>query len=102
MNRPDLDRLRSEGELNIWPRGQAWRQEHVDETTKHWLEVVTQARSSMCSAAALPLVEEHSEESVVVLCCCPSARQTRALRTVSMLMNIRDGRDGSDRNPIPA
>ena len=28
--------------------------------------------------------------------------QTRALRTVSMLMNIRAGRDGSDRNPIPA
>ena len=28
--------------------------------------------------------------------------QTRALRTVSMLMNIRSGRDGSDRNPMPA
>lgn len=27
--------------------------------------------------------------------------QTRALRTVSMLMNIRAGRDGNDRNPMP-
>lgn len=27
--------------------------------------------------------------------------QTRALRTVSMLMNIRAGRDGSGRNPMP-
>ena len=31
-----------------------------------------------------------------------AAHQPRALRTVSMLMNIRVGRDGSDRNPIPA
>ena len=34
----DLDRLRSEGELNISPRRQAWRQEQLDEDTKYWLE----------------------------------------------------------------
>ena len=34
----DLDRLRSEGELNISPRRQAWRQEQLDESTKYWLE----------------------------------------------------------------
>ena len=38
MNGPDLDRLRSEGELNISPRGQAWRREQLDGDTKHWLE----------------------------------------------------------------
>ena len=37
MKGPDLDRLRSEGELNISPRRQAWHQEHVDESTKYWL-----------------------------------------------------------------
>ena len=34
----DLDRLRSEGELNISPRRQVWRQEQLDEDTKYWLE----------------------------------------------------------------
>ena len=34
----DLDRLRSEGELNISPRRQAWRQEQLDESTNYWLE----------------------------------------------------------------
>ena len=38
MNGPDLDRLRSEGELNISPRRQTWHQEQTDESTKHWLE----------------------------------------------------------------
>ena len=38
MKDPDLDRLRSEGELNVSPRGQAWRREQTDERTKHWLE----------------------------------------------------------------
>ena len=38
MKRPDLDRLRSEGELNISPRRQAWQREHVDEDTRRWLE----------------------------------------------------------------
>ncbi len=38
MKGPDLDRLRSEGELNISPRRQAWHQEQTDERTKHWLE----------------------------------------------------------------
>ena len=34
----DLDRLRSEGELNISPCRQAWRQEQLDESTNYWLE----------------------------------------------------------------
>ena len=38
MKGPDLDRLRSEGELNISPRRQAWRQEQLDESTNYWLE----------------------------------------------------------------
>ena len=38
MKGPDLDRLRSEGELNISPRRQAWYQEQLDEDTKYWLE----------------------------------------------------------------
>ena len=38
MKGPDLDRLRSEGELNISPRRQAWRQQQLDEDTKYWLE----------------------------------------------------------------
>ena len=38
MKAPDLDRLRSEGELNISPRGQAWRREQLDGDTKHWLK----------------------------------------------------------------
>ena len=38
MKGPDLDRLRSEGELNISSRRQAWHQEQTDESTKHWLE----------------------------------------------------------------
>ena len=38
MKGPDLDRLRSEGELNISPRRQAWHQEQLDEDTKYWLE----------------------------------------------------------------
>ena len=38
MKGPDLDRLRSEGELNISPRRQTWHQEQTDESTKHWLE----------------------------------------------------------------
>ena len=31
-----------------------------------------------------------------------SCRQARASRTVAILMNMRVGRDGSDRNPMPA
>ena len=38
MKGTDLDRLRSEGELNISPRRQAWQQEHLDEHTNYWLE----------------------------------------------------------------
>ena len=38
MKGTDLDRLRSEGELNISPRGRAWRREQLDGDTKHWLE----------------------------------------------------------------
>ena len=38
MKGTDLDRLRSEGELNISPRGQAWRREQLDGDTKYWLE----------------------------------------------------------------
>ena len=38
MKDSDLDRLRSEGELNISPRRQAWRQEQLDESTNYWLE----------------------------------------------------------------
>ena len=34
----DLDRLRSEGEINLSPRRQAWNEEQLDESTKHWLE----------------------------------------------------------------
>ena len=34
----DLDRLRSEGELDISPRRKAWHQEQSDESTKYWLE----------------------------------------------------------------
>ena len=38
MKGTDLDRLRSEGELNISPRRQAWQQEHLDGHTNYWLE----------------------------------------------------------------
>ena len=38
MKGPDLDQLRSEGELNISPRRQAWQQEQLDGDTKYWLE----------------------------------------------------------------
>ena len=34
----DLDRLRSEGELNISPRRQAWNRERHDDDTRYWLE----------------------------------------------------------------
>ena len=37
-NAADLDRFRSEGEINLSPRRQAWSREHLDETTRHWLE----------------------------------------------------------------
>ena len=33
-----LDRLRSEGEINLSPRRQAWNEEQLDESTRHWLE----------------------------------------------------------------
>lgn len=38
MKCPDLDRLRSEGELNILPRRQAWNQERRDGDTRFCLE----------------------------------------------------------------
>ncbi len=38
MKDPDLNRFRSEGELNISPRRQAWQREQLDGDTKYWLE----------------------------------------------------------------
>ena len=38
MKGTDLNRLRSEGELNISPRRQAWQQEHLDGHASYWLE----------------------------------------------------------------
>ncbi len=34
----NLERLRSEGDLNISSRRAAWQRDHLDEKTRHWLE----------------------------------------------------------------
>ncbi len=34
----DLERLRSEGDLNISSRRAAWQKDHLDKQTRHWLE----------------------------------------------------------------
>jgi 4-aminobutyrate aminotransferase len=34
----DLDLLRSEGDLNLSPRRQAWSSAHIGDDTRHWLE----------------------------------------------------------------
>ena len=33
----ELDRFRSEGELNISPRRQTWQEQHLDRETREWL-----------------------------------------------------------------
>src|SRR6185436_9347030 len=35
---PNLDHLKSEGDLNISPRRAAWSAEHIDAKTRHWLD----------------------------------------------------------------
>ena len=35
----DLDHLRSEGDLNLSPRREAWQHDHVDDQTRRWLEL---------------------------------------------------------------
>ena len=37
LNQDNLDRFRSEGELNISQRRKAWQEEHLDHETREWL-----------------------------------------------------------------
>ena len=63
MKGSDLDRLRSEGELNISPRRQAWQQVQHDDDTKHWLE--EDARYFLHQSLSTPCLD--------VLACCEGA-----------------------------
>jgi len=49
----DIDGLRSEGDLNISPRREAWLKEHIDAETQRWLDLdaryfLHQSLSSPC------------------------------------------------------
>jgi 4-aminobutyrate aminotransferase len=39
IRKKNLDNLRSEGDLNISPRRNAWTNEHIDDETRHWLDL---------------------------------------------------------------